>query len=164
MPYITQEKRNELDGAIEALHTCLVNLEIDDDENDMEGNLNYSITRLIMLVYGNKDNTRYRHINDAMGVLSSVKAEYYRKVAAPYENQKAYENGEVSIETDIDPVVVEPVEITPEAIEDLNRVVEENGLFSESALIRAADHVHERLRFFNEVTNQHNKDDYEDKK
>lgn len=93
MPYIVEEKRYRLDKEIDKLHQSLVNLELDDDDNNMEGNLNYVITRLLMMVYGDKDATRYAHINDAMGLLECIKLEYYRKVAAPYEDQKEFDNG-----------------------------------------------------------------------
>ncbi len=95
MPYITQDKRDVLDPLIEELHRTIVEMEMDDETTNTEGNLNYLITRLIMMVYGDRDGTRYGRINDAIGMLECVKQEYYRKVAAPYEDQKAFENGEV---------------------------------------------------------------------
>ena len=95
MPYISKEKRAVLDPVIDELHRTLVDLQMDDELNNMEGNINYTFTRLLMMVYGDRNSTRYSQINDAMGVLSSVQAEYYRKVAAPYEDQKSFENGEV---------------------------------------------------------------------
>jgi hypothetical protein len=95
MPYIKQDKRDVLDPVIEQLHTTLVDMEVDDDQNNMEGNLNYAITRLLMMVYGDRNSTRYAQINDAIGVLECIKQEYYRKVAAAYEDQKAFENGDV---------------------------------------------------------------------
>lgn len=95
MPYIRDEKRMTLDPVIDELHRTLVELEMDDEMNNMEGNINYTFTRLLMMVYGDRSSTNYSQINDAMGVLNSVTAEYYRKVAAPYEDQKAFENGDV---------------------------------------------------------------------
>lgn len=99
MPYITQDKRAYLDPVIEAVHDAIVELEVDSmgnpGSNNTEGNLNYIISRLLVLVYGDRNGTRYAHINDAMGLLSCIQAEYYRKVAAPYEDQKEFENGPV---------------------------------------------------------------------
>jgi len=92
MPYIAQEKRDRLDPLIDDIHQELVKIEIDDEENNMEGNLNYLFTRLLMKVYSS---TNYREINDAIGMLECCKLEYYREVAAPYENQKKFENGQV---------------------------------------------------------------------
>lgn len=92
MPYIPQDKRRVLDSTINELHTLLVDLQLDDPNNNMEGNLNYIITRLIRKVYtvGN-----YREINDCMGMLMCVALEHYRTNAAPYEDQKKFENGDV---------------------------------------------------------------------
>ena len=95
MPYISNDKRSILDSHIDSLYHELVGLEADDDENNMEGNLNYLLTRLLMMVYGDKNSTRYAQINDAIGMLECCKMEFYRKVAAPYEDQKEFENGEV---------------------------------------------------------------------
>jgi hypothetical protein len=91
MPYIKQEKRDVLDSTIDVLHRLLVDLELDDDTNNMEGNINYIFTRLLRKCYGNS----YAEINDAMGILNCVTHEFYRVVAAPYENQKQFENGDV---------------------------------------------------------------------
>jgi len=93
MPYIKQEKRKVLDKAVDTLHKVLVNLEIDDDMNNMEGNLNYAITLLLRSCYGNS----YREINDSIGVLQCIMLEHYRTVAAPYEDQKKFENGDVEV-------------------------------------------------------------------
>lgn len=95
MPYIVKEKREVLDPAIEQLRQAIVRLELDNDDgmNNTEGNLNYAITTLLMTVYGDRNNTRYKQINDAIGVLGCITQEYYRKVAAPYEDQKEFENG-----------------------------------------------------------------------
>jgi hypothetical protein len=94
MPYIKQEKRDVLDSAIDELHLLLDELENDDESNNMEGNINYAFTRLLMKCYGES----YRDINNIMGVLSCVQQEFYRTIAAPYENQKRFENGEIETE------------------------------------------------------------------
>ena len=95
MPYIHQDKRSQLDPYIDDIYHTLVGMRLDDESTDTEGNLNYLITRLLMKIYGDKDNTRYSQINDAIGMLECCKMELYRKVAAPYENQKEHENGPV---------------------------------------------------------------------
>jgi len=91
MPYIVQHKRDRLDPAIDLLHKAIVDLETDDDENNLEGNLNYIITRLIRMCYGKS----YGEINDAMGMLICVMLEHYVRIAMPYESQKMFENGDV---------------------------------------------------------------------
>lgn len=95
MPYIIEEKRQQLDTSIEQLHKILVDMMLDNEDENMEGNLNYTITRLLMMVYGSKDGTRYSHINDAIGLLECIKLEFYRKVAAPHEDQKEFDNGAI---------------------------------------------------------------------
>lgn len=59
-----------------------------------EGELNFQITRLcddfIKYLGGG-----YSSINAAIGVLECAKLELYRRVAAPYEDQKCKENGDV---------------------------------------------------------------------
>ena len=95
MPYIEQEKRSELNKAVDGLHRALVNLEIDSDDNCMEGNINYAITRLIRMVYGTKDNTRYTYLNDVTGLLMNIMLEHYITQAVPYEAQKKHDNGDV---------------------------------------------------------------------
>lgn len=91
MPYIPQLKRDDLDPAIDQLHEALVKLATDDENNNFEGNMNYSLTRLIRLCYG----TSYEDINDVIGMLECVKLEHYRKIAGPYEDQKEFENGHI---------------------------------------------------------------------
>lgn len=95
MPYIVQDKRDQLDPFIDALFRQLVGMHTDDENNNMEGNLNYSITRLLMMIYGDRNTTRYAQINDAIGMIECMKLEFYLKVAAPYELQKEFENGAV---------------------------------------------------------------------
>lgn len=91
MPYIKQEKRDVLDSTIDAMHQLIVELHLDDESDNMEGNMNYILTRLLKKCYGDS----YAEINDAMGMLECVKHEFYRCVAAPYEDQKKYDNGDV---------------------------------------------------------------------
>lgn len=91
MPYIVQQKRDALDPHIETLLNALRELESDDPANTHSGNLNYVITRLLCQSYS----MRYADINEAIGVIECAKLEFYRRQAAPYENQKAHENGDV---------------------------------------------------------------------
>lgn len=92
MPYITQDKRAVLDPHIEKLMNTLNELEKNDLQNNFEGNLNYVFSKLLDRAYSHAG---YRGINDAMGVLASVQAEFYRRVASPYEENKRYQNGDV---------------------------------------------------------------------
>ncbi len=56
-----------------------------------DGALNYTVTRILKELYEPK----YFNYNRAMGVLSSIQAEYYRRDVAPYEDKKIAENGDV---------------------------------------------------------------------
>lgn len=91
MPYIVPEKREALDPHIDNLLNALRELESDDPANTHCGNLNYVFTRILHQSY----TQRYSEINEAVGVLECCKLELYRKIAAPYEDQKEFENGSV---------------------------------------------------------------------
>ncbi len=91
MPYIRQEKRNKLDPAIDGLIDVLRGLQLDDPQDNTESNLNYIISKLLNKLY----TADYKEINNALGMLEATKQEYYRRVAAPYENQKRFDNGDV---------------------------------------------------------------------
>lgn len=58
------------------------------------GELNYLITKLVdsfLVISG----VSYTSINAAIGVLECAKLELYRRLAGPYEDDKARINGEV---------------------------------------------------------------------
>lgn len=93
MPYIKQEQREIVDNDIEEIAKHIARLQLDDPEINIEGVMNYIITKLIYRVYSTPS---YREINDVMGMLECVKQEYYRKQAAPYEDQKEVQNGPVT--------------------------------------------------------------------
>lgn len=58
------------------------------------GELNYKITKLIV-AYLEDRGTSYQSINDVVGALEGAKAEFQRRVVAPYEDAKIRENGDV---------------------------------------------------------------------
>lgn len=57
------------------------------------GELNYILTMIINEYW--KANESYQTINDVIGALEGAKLEFYRRIAAPYENGKVKENGDV---------------------------------------------------------------------
>lgn len=57
------------------------------------GELNFLITTIIKDYYD--DEPCYQTINDIVGALEGAKLEFYRRVAAPYEDTKITENGDV---------------------------------------------------------------------
>lgn len=58
------------------------------------GELNFKLTEIV-IDYAARHNLSYQTINDIVGALEGAKLEFYRRVAAPYENQKIYDNGDV---------------------------------------------------------------------
>lgn len=60
------------------------------------GELNYQITRLAWR-YVNTHGSCYTTFNEIVGVLDCAKMEFYRRLCAPYENNKQAENGDVFI-------------------------------------------------------------------
>jgi len=87
MPYITQEDRPQYDEVLKEL----IGLLKEKPPESVDGHLNYVVTRVIKEVYP----LRYYHINKAMGVLECIQHEFYRRVAAPYEDTKIEQNGDV---------------------------------------------------------------------
>jgi len=87
MPYITQEDRPQYDDVLAEL----IGLLKEKPPESVDGHLNYVVTRVIKEVYP----LRYYHVNKAMGVLECIQHEFYRRVAAPYEDTKIEQNGDV---------------------------------------------------------------------
>lgn len=86
MPYIKQKRRKELEMILE---------EFIDKNITKAGDINYLITSILVKYMNLRGGPNYAIINEIMGVLECAKLEFYRKVAAPYENSKCKENGEV---------------------------------------------------------------------
>ena len=87
MPYIKQERRLRLMSTLEPLCEWV-------RDNATPGDLNYLMT-VLANDYAHAGGLSYQRINDVMGVFSSAAAEFYRKVAVPYEHKKEAENGGV---------------------------------------------------------------------
>jgi hypothetical protein len=87
MPYVDKDIREALDEDIEKLAMKIRRME----PGVVDGALNYTITRLLLLQYP----THYVHFNRLMGILDSVSHEFYRRVVAPYEDGKRAANGDV---------------------------------------------------------------------
>lgn len=87
MPYINKKDRPCIDGLVLAL-----NHEITSPKE-----LNYTITRLILarLHEPGSPGLAYTKLALVLGTLEAVKMELYRRVIAPYEETKRWENGDV---------------------------------------------------------------------
>lgn len=98
MPYIEEEQRREIDEG---------------REPETPGELNYKLTTIVrdyllgacgvrsgQIEHGFRFDQIsgaicYAHYNEAMGVLECVKQEIYRRLIAPYEQEKCKANGDV---------------------------------------------------------------------
>jgi hypothetical protein len=89
MPYIYQDMRLELDSEIENLADIIKKY----DQKDRAGILNYIFSSLLEVLPEKQWN--YHTINEAIGVLECAKLEFYRRFAAPYEDKKIKENGDL---------------------------------------------------------------------
>lgn len=58
------------------------------------GELNWLLT-MFCKRYIDDHGLKYQTINDIVGALEGAKLEFYRRVAAPYEDTKIKENGDV---------------------------------------------------------------------
>lgn len=82
MPYIPEERRKILDPGIVGISNHI----------ESDGELNYVITKLIL---ARITLINYMTLQRATGLLECIKLEFTRRVAAPYEDKKKEENGEV---------------------------------------------------------------------
>jgi len=87
LPYIKSENRKKYEKTLRELVDILKIL----PPEEVDGELNYVVTKILKEVYP----LRYFHINKAVGVLECIKLEFYRRVAAPYEDLKIKESGDV---------------------------------------------------------------------
>ena len=87
LPYVKTENRAKYEKALTELIDILKSLPTE----EVDGELNYVVTKILKQVYP----LRYFHINKAIGVLECAKLEFYRRVAAPYEDKKMKESGDV---------------------------------------------------------------------
>lgn len=83
MPYISLENQKEFDTLVQEISKANIT---------SAGELNFLFTKLA-IQYVATHGQRYQFMNDVVGALEGAKTEFYRRVVAPYENQKAYEVG-----------------------------------------------------------------------
>lgn len=98
MPYIKQEERDRIDPAIEEIVEAIRGADCFQSEFDrtiLVGELNYAISRILDECLSLQTIPSYAKFNAAIGVLECVKQELYRRLAAPYEDKKMAENGDV---------------------------------------------------------------------
>ena len=89
MPYIEQERREQLEPALcKLVNELAMGLS--------EGELNYVITRIVHHWVVEKG-ICYATFNAAIGVLGCAKAELYSQHIIPYERKKEAQNGKIGI-------------------------------------------------------------------
>ena len=89
MPYIKPERRAVFFPENEPGITI-----VEPEQMQHVGELNYLITGLCSHWF-QTHGANYQAINDVLGALEGAKLEFYRRVAAPYEDKKIKENGDV---------------------------------------------------------------------
>jgi len=99
VPYIKQELRTLLNPLIDHLAEEIVNQSpFIDVDNAYAGMLNYAVTRLCMAVIDRKfGEIHYGTVAIVTGVLHNVVAEFYRRVASPYEDKQIEKSGDVDL-------------------------------------------------------------------
>ena len=92
MPYIKDDDRYDNEGVAGTARRLLKPQS--EAIPETPGELNYQITCLLK-DYMTCNLLSYQTINDIVGALEGAKLEFYRRIAAPYENDKIEENGDV---------------------------------------------------------------------
>lgn len=87
MPYISYSHRTDVERNLDAFRLVA-------DMDRTPGNLNYAISQ-ILDAYISRSGVSYNVLNEVVGVLECLKLEVYRRIAAPYEDKKKGENGDV---------------------------------------------------------------------
>jgi len=90
MPYIKQERRKDVvdypagdSVTVKTRNLCSA------------GELNFAITSIVADYIAGQKCLNYSILNDVVGALECAKLELYRRLAAPYEDKKIKENGDV---------------------------------------------------------------------
>jgi hypothetical protein len=109
MPYIKEDRRKSLDDCINVMVNCLKsNVPNDNEKNpwsnpqnrdlsnqellEICGDINYTFSRILGGAMGD---ISYPKIAIITGVLENIKQEFYRRAAAPYEDLKINQNGDI---------------------------------------------------------------------
>lgn len=90
MPYIKKERREELDSTIDSLITCLRDIE------PVKGDLNYTVSRLVLGALKPDTGWSYQALSDAIGALQDAADEIKRRLLGPHEDKCIDRNGDVA--------------------------------------------------------------------
>lgn len=99
MPYIPAEQRKTCDPLIEALAGQIVRLAQESgSDGAFAGLLNYACTRLALQVVRRRfGKMRYWLIAILTGTFKNISDEFYRRLAAPYEDRQLATSGDVDL-------------------------------------------------------------------
>ncbi len=99
MPYIPATQRKVCDGLIDELAGCLAGLAREEEgAAAFAGLLNYACTRLALQVVRRRHGRmRYWLIAMLSGIFANLGQEFYRRLAAPYEDRQLAKNGDVDL-------------------------------------------------------------------
>lgn len=99
MPYIPTGQRQALDPLIDALAAQLAQQAAEmEQEAALAGLLNYTCTRLALAaVHRRYGRLRYWLIALLTGVFKNITDEFYRRLAAPYEDKQQTQHGDVDV-------------------------------------------------------------------
>ncbi len=89
MPYVDKRSRDAFDHDLADLEDTIA------ERGCSAGELNYIVTRVARMFIRTLGPTSYSSINEAVGALECAKLELYRRLAAPHEDRKLAENGDV---------------------------------------------------------------------
>jgi hypothetical protein len=84
MPYIVKDRRDTLERNGRSGYIAT-----------NAGELNFMFSRIISEYFGEARHYSYTKVNEVVGALECAKLEVYRRIAAPYEDTKIKENGDV---------------------------------------------------------------------
>lgn len=85
MPYITEDRKGALLGG---------DYQLGETPKDA-GELNFVLTMVVLDYLSERPGVSYQALNDVSGALTECLAEFRRKVVVPYEEVKAFINGNV---------------------------------------------------------------------
>jgi hypothetical protein len=98
VPYIKPQQREKLASSIENLAKAVEEVVSTQEEANVAGLLNYTITEFLIEVLEKDfiEKVNYHRHNEIIGMLESCKLEWYRRNVAPYEDEKIKQNGDVT--------------------------------------------------------------------
>lgn len=88
MPYVSTHDRERFAPTLEEAEREM------EERGVTPGVLNYLVSKLAA-AYVRRKGRDYTHLNDVVGALDSAKAEFVRRVVAPYEDEKIAANGDI---------------------------------------------------------------------